>query len=162
MKSALVPLFLALLLPSCVSYYSLPDGYTGPTATIKDTASKTGAVKAEAFQVTKIEGETEGNSPLATPYGGGMVVTLRDSSRRVPAGSPITLTISGGDIYAADGAALFNMISGNMKKSVSGDVVFTPKANGVYKVTGFAGKQSSSVWIEEESSGRVVTKKISN
>lgn len=161
MKYAFPSLSLAFL-TSCGSYYSLPDGYTGPTAIIKDTASKTGAAKAEAFQVTKIEGKTEGNSPMATPYGGGMGVTLRDSSRRVPAGHPITLTLSGGDVYAADGAALFDMISGNAKKPVSGDVVFTPKANGKYKVTGFAGQQSSSVWIEEESSGRVVTKKISN
>ncbi len=150
----------AVLLSSCVSSYTLPEGYSGPTAIIKDTAIKTGATKAEAFQVSKINGQFDRSSPMATPYGGGMLVTLRESKRTVPAGQPITLTISGGNIYAADGAGLANMISGNAKKHVSGDVVFTPKANKVYKVNGVAGKESSSVWIEDESSRKIVTNKL--
>lgn len=153
-------LIAAGFLSSCVSYYNLPEGYAGPTAVIKDTATQTGVTKAEAFQVSKINGQLDRSSPMATPYGGGMVVTLMESKRTVPAGQPISLTISGGNIYAADGAGLADMISGNAKKYVSGDVVFTPKANEVYRVNGVAGKESSSVWIEDESSRKIVSRKV--
>ncbi len=152
--------FIAILVSSCISSYQLPEGYTGPTAVIKDTASKTGAIKAEAFQVSKIDGKLDRNSPMATLYGGGMGVILKDSKRIVPAGKPITLTISGGNIYAADGAALFDSMSGNAKKYVQGDVSFTPEPNEVYRVNGVAGKESSCVWIEDESSKKMVTSKV--
>ncbi len=151
---------LAVSLSGCVSTYKIPAGSTGPTARLKDTATQTGSMKAEAFQVSKINGLRDTMSPMATPYGGGMSVSLKESSRAIPAGSPITVTLSGGNIYAADGAALADMMSGNAKKSVVGDVVFIPKANGVYKVCGNAGKDSSSIWIEEEGTRKIVTQKI--
>jgi len=160
MIKQLTSLALAVSLSSCVSSYNLPEGYTGPTAIIKDSATITGSTKAEAFQVSKIDGQLDRTTPMATPYGGGMVVTLQESKRTIPAGKPITVTIAGGNIYAADGAALADMISGNSKKHVHGDVVFTPKSNKVYRVNGVAGKQSSSVWIEDERSGKIVTEKI--
>jgi hypothetical protein len=162
MIKPLVSLAIVATLSSCVTIYKLPEGYTGPTATIKDTAIKTGNTKAEAFEVSKIEGQIDTTSPMATPRGGGMFVYLQESKRTVPAGKPITLTIEGGDIYAADGAALADMMSGNAKKVVTGDVVFTPKPNGSYKVNGIAGKESSSVWVEDESNGKLVTRKITN
>jgi hypothetical protein len=140
----------------------MPEGYAGPTATVKDTASKTGMTKAEAFQVAKINGLIDTTSPMATPYGGGIGVSLKESKRTIPAGKPITITLTGGNIYAADGAALADMVSGNAKKAVTGDVVFTPKSNGVYKVNGVAGKDSSTVWIEEEATRKVVTQKLTS
>jgi hypothetical protein len=160
MKKIIMTLALAATLPSCVSTYKIPEGYAGPTAIIKDTATKTGITKAEAFQVSKINGLMDTTSPMATPYGGGLAVSLRESQRTVPAGSPITITLSGGNIYAADGAALADMMSGNAKKYVTGDVVFTPKPNGIYKVNGVAGKDSSTVWVEEEVARKVVTEKL--
>ena len=160
MIKQLVSLVIVASLSSCVTTYKIPESYTGSTAVIKDTAIKTGMTKAEAFQVSKIEGQFDATSPMATPYGGGMVVSLKESKRTIPAGKPITLTITGGNIYAADGAALADKMSGNAKKLVTGDVVFTPKPNGSYKVNGIAGKESSSVWIEDGSIGKIVTQKI--
>lgn len=160
MKKIIVTLAFVATLPSCISTYKIPEGYAGPTAIIKDTANKTGMTKAEAFQVSKINGLVDTTSPMATPRGGGMGVSLKESKRTIPAGSPITLTLSGGNIYAADGAALADMLSGNAKKHVTGDVVFTPKPNQIYKVNGIAEKASSSVWVEEEGTRKVVTQKI--
>ncbi len=156
MKTSLLILPLFLTISSCVSYYSVPEGYTGPTATIQDTATKTGVIKAESFQVSKINGQFDNNSPMATSYGGGVGVTLKESKRTVPANTPLTLSLYGGNIYAADGAALADRLTGQAKKSVSGDVTFTPKKDRVYKVNGVAGKETSSIWIEE-SSGKKVT-----
>jgi hypothetical protein len=160
MIKQLISLAIVASLTSCVSNYKIPEGYSGPTAILKDTATKTGITKAEAFRVTKINGLNDTKSPMATPYGGGIGVSLKESVRTLPAGSLVTVTLSGGNIYAADGAALADMMSGNAKMSVSGDVMFTPKPNGVYKVNGVAGKDSSSVWIEEESTRKIVTQKI--
>jgi hypothetical protein len=157
MIKQIVSMTLIASLTSCVSTYQLPDGYSGPTAVIKDSATKTGTTKAEAFKVTKIDGQYDGHSPMATPRGGGMVVSLKESMRTVPAGKPITLTISGSNIYAADGAAMADMLSGNAAKAVSGNVVLTPKPNAVYDVKGIVGKNSSSVWIEDVSHKKVGT-----
>ena len=112
------------------------------------------------FQVYKINGRLDKNSITYTPYGGQITIKSEGSKRAVPAGNPITLTISGGDIYTSDGVALADMMSGKSNKYVSGDVTFTPKPNKVYRVNGMAAKTSSSVWVEEESSGRLVTSKV--
>ncbi|MDQ8191774.1 hypothetical protein [Roseibacillus persicicus] len=157
---SLLALVSATLLSNCVSYYRLPDGYTGPRATVKDTATQVTPLKAEIFRVQKINGETDGNTPMATPYGGGMGVVLRSSQREIPAGEPITLTIGGGDSYAADGAALIDSMAGKRRKSVSGDIIFIPKADKTYVVKGTTGKDSSSVWLEEEGTQRLVSKKL--
>lgn len=147
------------VLPSCVSYYRIPEDYNGPRATIKDSATNVSPVKAEVFRVHKIDGQLDANTPMATPYGGGMGVTLRDSKREVPARS-LTLSLTGGEAYAADGVEIVDRIAGKRRKSVTGDVRFAPKPNRTYVVKGRTGKVSSSVWLEEEGTGKVVTQRV--
>lgn len=51
-------------------------------------------------------------------------------------------------------------IAGGERKVVSGTVELTPKPGGTYIVRGQLGKQSSAVWIEDASTGKVVTAKV--
>ncbi|NJM38938.1 MAG: hypothetical protein HC845_14310 [Akkermansiaceae bacterium] len=148
------------MLSSCVSYYEIPKNYSGPTATLKDSSIATHFAKAAVFKVAEIEGKTPKSSPMATPYGGGMGVTLRESSRPVPAGKPITISLSAGDSYAADGAQLADKLMGRQNAYASGNLTFTPKAGQSYRVKGTLAKEVSSVWLEEDGSGALVGKKI--
>lgn len=157
----LLALPLCFFLSNCVGpSYKIPAGYTGPMATLKNSGSAVSAVRAEIFNVYKIDGlHSNAKSPMATPYGGGPFVTLRESYTEIPA-KKVIVNIVGHDLYAADGMALLGKLSGAERKPVSGDVELNPKPNGVYVVRGLLGKQSSSVWIEDAATGKPVTRKV--
>ncbi|MEM9238072.1 MAG: hypothetical protein AAGB14_14970 [Verrucomicrobiota bacterium] len=144
----------ALLFSSCVQYYSLPEDYAGPTATIVNRGEAHDAFKSSVFRVAEIDGKQVTSTPMKTPYGGGPVVTMGESSVVVPAGSPIEVKLSAGDRFAADGAALMYGLSGNVSKSAAETFTFTPKANATYLVDGQLGKDRSSVWMKDQASGR--------
>jgi len=156
-----------LALPICVLFsncvgtsYQIPVGYTGPLATLKNSGSAVSPVRAEIFNVNKIDGlYSNAKSPMATPYGGGPFVKLRESYSEIPA-KKVIVNIVGHDVYAADGMALLGKISGAERKPVSGDVELNPKPKGVYVVRGELGKRSSSVWIEDAATGKPVTRKV--
>lgn len=145
-------------LTSCVSHHRLPENYTGPTATIRITAVTTGSVKGEAFKVEKVDGKLVAGTVLATPRGGGMGVAVRDLEFQVPA-RPLTLTLSAHTLYAADGVAMVDSLSGN-NRSVSGDIAFTPKAGGRYTVRGSLAKDAEAVWLVDDKTGKVTGPKV--
>lgn len=151
------PLLLATL-ASCGNYYVVPKEYTGPTAVIRGTSKSLNAVKGESFKVAKIDGKTTLGNPVATPRGGGIVLSVRETEQKVMV-APMTLTLVGSTIYAADGVALADSLTGGARH-VNGDVSFTPEAGGEYRVKGSLGKDYCAVWLEEEKSGKVVTPKI--
>ncbi|WP_367874165.1 hypothetical protein [Luteolibacter sp. Populi] len=146
-------------LPSCVKYHNLPEGYSGPVATIRGTAAQGNVFKGQSFRVTKVDGlEIAGRGAVATPTGGGPVLAVREPQVQVLP-KPVTLTLTGSTIYAADGPALVDSMIGGARH-VSGDLSFTPKAGGEYRVKGILEKGSESVWLEEEKSGKLVGNKI--
>lgn len=147
----------------CETPYSISKDYSGPRAVIKDTAVERTpqSGKAEVFRVLRINGAVDNNTPMATPYGGGPMVTLRDSRREVVAGQPLTLTLRGGDEYAADIVALSDALAKTQSVTVTGNVSLTPRQGVVYAVNGTATPTFSSVWIEEEQTSRVVTPRVS-
>ncbi|MEK7950977.1 hypothetical protein [Luteolibacter soli] len=151
-----LPAVLALMLPSCVSYYNLPKGYTGPTATIRNSGSAQDAFKATVFEVAKIDGKLSNSSAMQTPRGGGPVVQMGESQVKVAAGQPLQVELSGHDQFAADGAALMYSFGGNVAKPAKATVNFTPKANATYVVKGQLAKQGSAVWLEDAASGKRV------
>lgn len=144
----------AVLLPGCVSYYRLPEDYSGPTATIENTGKAHDAFKASVFKVSEIDGKLVTASPMQTPYGGGPTVMMGGSSVTIPAGRPLQLKITGGDQFAADGPALIYSMGGNVSKTATETFTFTPEADRIYQVRGELGKKASSVWMEDTKSGR--------
>ena len=144
----------ALPLASCVNFYEVPAGV--PIATVENTSLKHDAFKASVFQVDTVNGKTSLASPMTTPYGGGPVVMTGDSRIQIPANQPVTLVLSGGDKFAADGPALLYSLGGKVAAPAKETLTFTPKINAVYVVKGQLGKESSSVWLEERATGRRV------
>lgn len=147
---------LALSLPSCVQYYEPPAAGSGPTATIRNTGMAHDAFKSSVFEVEKINGKTVLASTMQTPRGGGPVVAMGESTVPVPAGQPLQLELSAHDRFAADGAALAYAFGGNVAKPATRSLTFTPKANATYVVKGKLAKEGSSVWLEDEKSGKQI------
>lgn len=154
--SAFVLLF---LLSGCASLYKpVPEGYSGPTATISDSGITEDVTKAQMFVVASIDGNTIANSLGATrgaSYGQGPVLTTRFISRQIQA-RPQRVKLIGTHITAAPIVALLNMAAGSYL-SVEGEVEFSPLAGGSYTVIGKLGKNESSVWIEDARTSERVT-----
>lgn len=149
----------SLFLNSCGTY-QIPAGYSGPTATISSTSKPVNSVKAEGYYLMSIDGKSASNSPMNTPQGAGMGISLANETVRVPC-QPLTLKLSGGNIYAADGVAMADSIIGG-NHSVSGKITFTPKPDAAYSVVGTTGKSSTAVWLTDQKSGRIVSEKVGN
>ncbi len=149
-----------LSLASCVSNYQLPKDYTGATAVIRSSHEEVGLVKAKGWYLSEVDGKmVHQGSPIATPYGGGMAVTLKERETVIPARTT-TLKLVGSTIYAADGAAMGDALIGGARY-VSGTMTFTPKSGGSYRVKGvLEPKGQETVWLVDEKTGRIVGDKI--
>lgn len=155
--AAIASVGFAMLFSSCATY-ELPPGYSGATASIRSTGKNVSSVKGEAYYIIAVNGKSAMHSPMATPYGGGMFLSLRERTLQVPC-EPLDLKLSGGNIYAADGVAMADSIAGG-NQSVTGNVKFTPKANGDYSVTGITGKGQTAVWIVDNKTGKIASGKV--
>jgi hypothetical protein len=158
MKNFLMCLGAAVILSGCVSP-SVPQGYSGATATIKDSVVTLSRSKGEFYCVEKIDGRAVENSVRKTRManaGRGMLMEPQIVEREVPA-EPVTLTITGATVYAADIQALLGK-----NYRVSGDVRFEPKPNGKYVVKGQLGPAGSTVWLVDEVTGRKVSAEVSD
>ena len=146
------------LLSGCATYApSLPPGYTGPTASIKDSAEIHSASKVDFFYVRRIDGQEIKNShyeSIARNQGHGFSMDPVVLDRDVPA-RPMKLEVVARTEYAAPILALTNAVY-----QVKGTVELTPEATKRYVVRGGLGADYSAVWIEDESSHQVVTTKI--
>jgi len=98
-----------VLLSSCASY-QLPEGYSGSTASIRSTGKRVNSVKGEGYYILEVNGKFAQHSPMATPRGAGMGISLSERPLQVPC-EPLELKLSGGSIYAADGVALADSMS---------------------------------------------------
>jgi len=148
--------FFAVVLTSCaVPTYQIPAGYTGPKARILNSGGHS-----ELFNVYKIDGlHNNTTCPSGRTFNNYSREPLSECYNEIAA-RKTTITICGREDYVSDGAALFDIVSGGQRKSVSGDVELNAKPGGVYVVRGQLGRASSSVWIEEANTGKIVTRKI--
>lgn len=146
-----------LSLAACVST-SLPKGYSGPTANLKDSAQTHSNSKADLFCVTKIDDRNIADSLTATlvgKQGMGFILIPSILERPLPA-QPITLELKARTVYAAPIQEMFGKVY-----TVSGTIPFRPKPNGAYIVKGKLGPEEQSIWIEDAETGSVVSEKIS-
>jgi len=147
-----------MLLTGCESLKpALPEGYTGPTAMLKDSAKVISGSKVDFYIVERINGNRVKNSQIQTEKensGRGLSMTPVIMQRPVAA-APLQLEIAARTGYAAPIQTLLGPIY-----EVKGRVEMTPEAGKTYVVRGELGETYSSVWIEEESTGALVGKKI--
>lgn len=150
-------LILILTLGGCATVTPpIPESYSGPTAVIKDSMKVYDSQKTDFFFLEAIDERAIPNSRLSTRianHGRGLAMSPVLVDRKVPA-QMATFKIVARTEYAAPILALTNTVY-----QVIGKVRFAPGDGMVYVVKGELGETYSAVWIEEESSHKVVDKK---
>jgi len=149
---------LIVFLAGCATTTSpIPENYTGPLATVKDSVKPYSAGKADFFYLSDVDGRRIANSRIATRVtnqGRGMYMKPVVLIRQVPA-QPSRFKIFGRTEYAAPILALTSTVY-----QVTGEIQITPEAEKTYVVKGELGENYSAVWIEEEGSGRMIGEKV--
>lgn len=148
----------ALALSACATFKpAVPEGYTGPTAMLKDSAEVASTSKADMFYTLSVNGNAIDNALFTTRRaneGRGMFMQVQQVSRPIPV-QPLKVEISARTHYAAPILAMASTVY-----RVMGTVNFTPEAGKIYVVRGKLSEAYSAVWIEEEDSKTVVGEKI--
>lgn len=150
---------LAIFLSGCFVTYSpsVPEGYAGPLANVKDSADIRSEQEVVFFYLAAIDGADIKNSPTETRIansGRGFHMTPLVLDHDIPA-RETTVTIIGRNEYAADILAIMNPVY-----QVKGDVAFRPDSDGAYIVKGELKEDYSAVWIEDLKTGEIVTTKV--
>lgn len=160
-KKILGAIAVVITLAGCAANKPVPDGYTGPTATVADSGQQESGGKAQLFALTSIDGKRIPNAFSASAgasYGRGFALTMSVPDRDVPA-TPMNVTLKGSHATAAPIHAIASQMAGTFF-SVEGTVGFEPKPNGRYVVKGELKKGGSSVWIEDVETGLPATEKV--
>ena len=152
---------LLAVLQGCASQPPAPEIFSGPTATIADTAIQDGRATGVFFSVDKINGKAVRNNLQASrsnSFGQGPLMRIANSQRKVLAGR-VQLDIFG---RVAQGAPIFEIISSLRDKLhyVAGTIEVELEADKRYRVNGILDELHKEVWLEEEGSGKIVGEKI--
>jgi hypothetical protein len=149
----------AMFAGGCTSYsLSLPQGYSGPKAVIKDTATVHSGSKVDYFGATKLDGKPIRSSraeSLSANYGRGFHMTPVVLDREIPAGKSVKVYLQGRTEYAAPILALTNTVY-----QVEGEISFVPTEGRIYEVKGVLSAEVSTVWLEDSTTKEVVDKKL--
>jgi len=137
----------------------VPDGYTGPIATLKDSAKVARMDKCgDFFFLNQYNGKDADNGLQASArdnQGTGMIIAVvKEFSRPIPARAA-TFFIVGRTHCAAPIMELTGTVL-----LVGGKVEFTPEPDGVYVIKGELTPDHSAVWIEDEKRGVQVSNKL--
>jgi hypothetical protein len=147
----------AVALTGCATN-PIPEGYTGPRATIRDTGAAETGSRAVMFWLNEVDGKQIKTSPGETAranHGRGFSMSPVFISRDVPANKPLTLKLVGSRVFAAPILDLTNP-----SYRVEGAVNFEPKEGKIYEVRGEVSEKYSAVWLVEAGTGEAVTVKI--
>ena len=144
---------LLALLAACASYApTVPAGYTGPTAQLRETGAMQGpAGGGQLFYVAAIDGKEVYSSFTRTTkeqQGKGPVLqSMSYVSHTLPA-APMRLKLVGTTVTGAPITALL-AAARERYFEVARDVAFTPQPGGSYRVVGKLQAEGSDVWIED-------------
>lgn len=149
---------LSASLSGCATFVpSVPEGYSGPVAIVKDSVKPYSQSKADFFYLSEINGQRIGNSRVKTllmNQGRGFNMSPSVVERNVPA-QEATFTLVGRTEYAAPILALTNTVY-----QVTGKITFSPGQYRNYIVRGELGENYSAVWLEDEADGKIIGEKI--
>ena len=157
----LFSVLLALPLVGCATYKPVPEGYTGPIATVADSGFTEDGTKAQLFVLSEVDGNrirTSFEASANASYGKGFSLTTVFVKREVPA-KPMKVKLLASHTTGAPIQALFSQVAGTFF-SVEGTVDFNPQPNGSYVVKGELKKEGSAVWIEDANTNQPVTEKV--
>jgi len=156
---------LVIWLAGCATPYEpVPQGYTGSTANIADSAQPRSTSVSNVFAVVEIDGHPIANTFRASAgasQGKGFKLTTLTTERYVPAEVPLKLKLSASPMTGAPIQQMAMQLAGTFY-SVEGVVDLKPRAGGKYVVRGELKKEGSTVWIEDVESGQPVTEKLTS
>lgn len=149
-----LPLIIAiiLILAGCVTP-PVPENYSGPLASIDDSAQSETANRAQFFFLSEIDGNPVRNILMATRSansGRGFSLNAVPFSRDIPA-KKSTLTLQGAISYGAPIQAILN--SGTLYAAEK-RITFAPDPNKRYVVKGVLTADKREVWLEERATGK--------
>jgi hypothetical protein len=148
----------ALLFGGCATYEKpIPEGYSGPVATVADSGQVQSSKLVHIYEMTQVDGRKLQGSHLATLHanqGRGFSQTPVILTNKVPA-RELRVSLGAATVYAAPILAMTNPTC-----RVNGEAKFNAEADKMYRVTGALTPEQCAVWIEDASTGAVVTEKI--
>ncbi|MCP5283782.1 MAG: hypothetical protein H6933_02670 [Burkholderiaceae bacterium] len=146
------------LTAGCASYEKpIPDNYTGPKATIRDSGAVQSSSLVHIFELTRIDGRKLRGSGIATVsanQGRGFSQTPVILSNEVPA-KALRIQIEGATMYAAPILAMTNPTC-----RVGGEVELNAEPGKTYVVTGKLAAETCEVWVQDAATGAEVTTKV--
>jgi hypothetical protein len=155
--SVTVAILVGLVVAGCVTTSPVPEGYTGPTATIHDSVRSESGTRAVLFFVSEIDGrqiETSLARTRGANYGRGFALAPVAIERKIPAKHTI-LKLEGQTAY---GAPIQEIVMASQMYNVTAIVEFDPKPDRRYVVQGILEEGKASVWLEDELSHQRVGK----
>jgi hypothetical protein len=137
----------------------IPEGYKGPTATLRDSIRATrDAECGQFFFLSEYDGTAADNALQAATRdnatAGAKLAVLNEFARPVPARAGVFVIV--GRTHCA--APMMEMLG--TVYLVGGRTRFTPQANAVYVVTGELTPDHSAVWIADAQTGAQVSSKF--
>jgi hypothetical protein len=137
----------------------VPDGYTGSTATVKDSMRVSpGDSCGEFFFLHEYAGKSTDNALQASGRdnaGSGLTIrVVHEFSRQVPARAAAFFIVA-----RTHCAAPIQEMTGTVRL-VGGNVDFTPEGGGIYVIRGELTPDHSAVWLEDEKTGVQVGNKL--
>jgi hypothetical protein len=148
-----VQLFLlSIVLSGCAALEPVvPQGYSGPIATLRDDVLSESSSKAQIFALIAVDGKSVHNAVIETrsaSQGRGFSIVLAPVSRQIPI-RELKVKLIGTHATAAPIHEIASRAAGTFY-SVEGETTFTPIQGHQYRVRGSLQKVGSSVWIEDE------------
>jgi hypothetical protein len=150
---------IAILALSACATSPIPEGYTGPTATIRDWAVPESSTRARFFYVSEVDGRTIRNSLAATRAansGRGFSLAPVVIERKVPA-TVLRLKLEARTAY---GAPIQELVMAARMYSVEAVIEAELKPNVTYLVRGQLEEGKTAVWLEEEGSGERIGRNV--
>ncbi|MBV8658782.1 MAG: hypothetical protein JO142_13240 [Burkholderiales bacterium] len=166
LRKSLTLCAIASLMAGCATpvFQPVPADYNGPTAFLSDHCVSESSGMAQLYTAGYIDGKLIANSfglSDKASYNKGFALTVDCQLRRVPA-QPMKVTLVAGTMTPSLAQVFYYMAQGSYVDPFHVDVDFTPIANHNYVVTGTLSKAQSTVWIEDEDTHEVMTKKVSS
>ena len=153
MKKLMFAAAVSLSLSGCVTS-PIPDNYSGPLATIRDTAIPETANRSQFFFLAEVDGQPVSNARSVSKSansGRGFGLAPKPFSREVAA-KQSTFTLKAEVEYGAPIQAMLN--AGTLYKAEK-KVTFTPQSKRTYVVKGTLSADKQDVWLEDDAGQRV-------
>lgn len=154
-KSNWLAIFLLLITTTGCVTQPIPNNYSGPIATFRDTALSESSTRAQFYFLSEIDGKKIDNILFATRQanaGKGFSLTPVTYSRDIPA----TLSVLKLEARIGYGAPIQELLNSSTVYTAESIISFKPESNKTYVVKGELSDDKKEVWLEEADTGKRV------